>query len=119
GADPVDSVARGSGGAAAPPRLPRAQAGRRCWQGLRDLISLGLAARVLASLGTRARAALLGWMVPLIPAVLPGGKWAHPVSAAPRDGPRPWQGGRWEGRGADCRERSGAGGPSQGRMRAA
>src|SRR6266446_1389697 len=97
----VDHVDLGSGGESVPPRLQLAQAGLSCFQGLGDLLSLGLDARVLSSLVTLSLAALLGLMFPLIPAVLHFGKWAHDMSLGGNfDGPSPWRGGRLDRRGA-------------------
>jgi len=65
-------------------------------EGLRELIALGLHTGLLSSLVTLRRAAPLGLLFPLLPAVFHCGKLAHDGSLrGSSDGPRPWKGAAW------------------------
>ena len=91
----VDHIDLRAGGEAVEPRLelPHASLGRL--EGLRDLISLGLDARLLSSLVAFPLAALLGLVFPLIPAVVHFGQLAHDASLRGNsNGTRPWRGGQ-------------------------
>ena len=91
----MDHIDLRAGGEAVEPRLelPHASLGRL--EGLRDLISLGLDARLLSSLVAFPLAALLGLVFPLIPAVVHFGQLAHDASLrGSSNGTRPWRGGR-------------------------
>lgn len=91
---PVDHIDLRAGGEAVEPRLERPHASLGRLEGRRDLISLGLEARLLASLLAFPLAALLGLVFPLIPAVVHVGQLAHDASLrGSSHGTRPWRGG--------------------------
>jgi hypothetical protein len=88
----VDHVDLGHGGEAVPVGLELTQAGLRCFESFGGLVALRLEASVLFALGALALTALLGFLFPRIPAVLPFGQWPHHLASDQRDGPRPSQG---------------------------
>ena len=84
----VDHLDLGRGGASVPPRLKLTQVGLGRFEGWEGPISLGAEARRLFTLVARARAALLGFVFPLISTVWPLGQLAPHVSSDQLNGPR-------------------------------
>ena len=88
----MDHVDLGHGGEAGLVVLELTQAGLSSFESFGGLVALRLEASVLFALVALSRTALLGFVFPLIPAVLHFGQWAHHLSSDQRDGPRPSQG---------------------------
>jgi hypothetical protein len=88
----VDHVDLGHGGEAVQVGLELTQACLSRCERLGGLVALRLEARVLFALVALSLTALLGFLFPLIPAVLHCGQWAHHLSSDQLNGPRPSDG---------------------------
>jgi hypothetical protein len=92
----MDYVDLGAGGESVARCLECTPASLRRLEGLGELIALGLDAGLLSSFVALSLPALLGFGLPLLPAVLHCGQWAHDGSLRGHpDGPRPWRGADW------------------------
>jgi hypothetical protein len=88
----VDHVDLGHSSEAVQVGLELTQAGLSRFESFGGLVALRFEASVLFALVALSLTALLGFIFPLIPAVLHFGQWAHHLSSDQIDGPRPSHG---------------------------